>query len=134
MENHRRAPLRAFALLLLLPALLAPCGCEKARDLLDRIAGMMESSPRGGRRSPLVSDRERIVRKFGQPREKIGVGRGAHTENGVTYDRKWNYYYPSKRGAGSTMRTVYFLNERFVGSVIRRPGEKARKERVRFTY
>jgi hypothetical protein len=125
---------RTLTAVVLFPALLAPCGCDRVQELFGKIGELMQASAPSGRRSALVSDHERILRKFGQPKEKIGVGTAPHTENGVRYDRKWNYYYPARPGSKPAMRTVYFLDERYAGSVIRQSDGKIRKEQIRFSY
>lgn len=135
MKNSPDRMRRALAALVLLPALLAPCGCDRVQEIFGKIGDRMQASVRtSGGRSADVSDHERILRKFGVPREKLGMGTATHTENGVRYDRKWNYYYPSSVGARPEMRTVYFLNGRYVGSVLHQPDGKIRKETVRFAY
>lgn len=125
---------RPLALALLLSAFPVLCGCERVQGVLDSLGAFLKTGASSGKRSGLVGDHERVVRKFGQPREKIGVGKASHTENGISYDRKWNYYYPARPGAKPAMRTVYFLNDRFSGSVIHQADGKIRKEDLRFSY
>ncbi|MEI6633271.1 MAG: hypothetical protein WCP22_05555 [Chlamydiota bacterium] len=125
---------RTLATVCVISSLLTLCGCDRVQELLGKIGDLVQPGASSGRRSALVSDHERIVRKFGQPREKIGVGTAAHTENGVRYDRKWNYYYAGRPGSKPTMRTVYFMNERYAGSVLHQPDGKIRKEQIRFSY
>ena len=125
---------RTLATVCAFSSLLTLCGCDRVQEILGKIGDLMQASAPSGRRSALVSDHERIVRKFGQPREKIGVGTAPYTENGVRYDRKWNYYYAGRPDSKPVMRTVYFLDERYAGSIIRQPDGKIRKEQIRFSY
>jgi hypothetical protein len=110
---------------------LALCGCDRIEEGLRSLTHSFRSS---GQRSAAVSDADRVLRKFGSPRERIGVGKAAHTENGIRYNRKWNYYYSTSPGKKQSMRTVYFLDDRFVGSVVHRPDGTIHRETVTFRY
>ncbi len=107
------------------------CGCE-------RIKGVLEKLP-FKKRAPVekaasFSDREKILRRFGNPNEKLGIGEAARSENGVRYNRKWIYYYSSRSPKMPSMRTVYFVDAKFTGSVIRQPDGTIIKEKIRFPY
>lgn len=106
-------------------------GCDRIREFVERMTG---AGTRGERKAAAVSDRERILSKFGEPNEKIGVGKAVHTEHGIRYNRKWNYYYSSGTGESPFLRTVYFMNDAFTGSVVRRPDGTIIKEKIRFAY
>lgn len=112
---------------------LASClfGCERVREVVERIASAVRSP---ARRSQAMADTERIVRKFGQPRQKVGMGKAGHTEHGIRYNRKWYYYYSSMGSPKPTVRTVYFMDDRFAGSVIQRPDGTIHKEEIKFPY
>lgn len=107
------------------------CGCERLKDVFDDLSRMVR--PRGEKKAR-ITDQDRVFNKFGEPRERIGMGTAAHRENGISYNRKWNYYYSSMAGKKPAMRTVYFMDDRFVGSVLRQPDGTVRKEKVRFSY
>lgn len=130
----RTGCIRGAAAALLLSGAGLCCGCDRLQGVLDSLGGVFGGATASGKKSALVSDHARVLRRFGEPREKIGVGRKPRTENGISHDRKWNYYYPSRPGAKPVMRTVYFLNDRCVGSVIHQPDGKIRKETFRFSY
>ena len=107
------------------------CGCDKVRATFDDLLSKIKPPPA---RSPRMTDAERILRKFGQPREKQGVGRAVRSEQGISYNRKWNYFYSVRPGEKPCMRTIYFTDDRFTGSVVHRPDGKIQKEDVRFPY
>lgn len=109
----------------------AGCGCERVKAIAARLREQFRSSPPA--RAP-ISDRERVLRKFGQPRERLGVGKAIRTEQGIRYNRKWNYYYSSRPGEKPVMRTIYFTDDRFTGSVVHQPDGTVRRENVRFAY
>ncbi|MDD5557643.1 MAG: hypothetical protein PHN82_10420 [bacterium] len=121
----------AALLALLAAALLALPGCERVEEAVREIAGRLRPPRRGG---TSMTDADRIIRKFGQPRQRVGVGRGAHTEHGIRHNRKWYYYYASPGGAGETVRIVYFMDDRFAGSVIQRPDGTLIRERITFPF
>jgi len=107
------------------------CGCERLKEALGNLSDMVR--PRRETKAQ-ISDRERVLNTFGEPRERIGVGKSAHRENGISYNRKWNYYYSSRAGKKPAMRTIYFMDDRFVGSVVHQPDGTIRKEKIRFPY
>ncbi|MCX6354631.1 MAG: hypothetical protein NTZ78_06980 [Candidatus Aureabacteria bacterium] len=107
------------------------CGCDRVKELFDKLADSIR--PSSGRKAE-VSDKDRILRKFGQPRERLGVGKTVHTENGIRYNRKWNYYYSGKSGEKPLMRTVYFIDDAFTGSAVHQADGTVRKEDIRFAY
>jgi hypothetical protein len=135
MTNHAR--IRGFlsvrlGLITAAAALLwGLCGCERLKETFDRLNLM--ARPRAERKAR-VTDRDRVLNKFGEPRERLGIGKAARRENGISYNRKWNYYYASPAGKKPAMRTVYFMDDRFVGSVLHQPDGTVRKEEVRFPY
>ncbi len=107
------------------------CGCERLKEALGDLSDMVR--PRRETRAK-ISDQERVLHAFGEPRERIGVGKSARRENGISYNRKWNYYYSNRAGEKPAMRTIYFMNDRFVGSVLHQPDGIVRKEKIRFPY
>lgn len=107
------------------------CGCERLKEVLDSLSDKVRAHREG---KTQLTDRERVLRKFGEPRERLGVGKAAHRENGISYNRKWNYYYSSRAGEKPAMRTIYFMDDRFTGSVVHQPDGSIRKEKIRFPY
>lgn len=107
------------------------CGCERLKEAFDDLSRMVR--PRG-EKTAQITDRDRVLNKFGEPRERIGMGKAARRENGISYNRKWNYYYSSMAGKKPAMRTIYFMDDRFVGSVLRQPDGAVRKEKIKFPY
>jgi hypothetical protein len=128
--RSRRATPARFALSFLAAALIASlCGCDRLTEAFRSLGDMVR--PRREKRAQLT-DRDRVLNKFGEPRERLGVGRAAHRENGISYNRKWNYYYSSRAGTKRVMRTIYFMDDRFAGSVIHQADGSIRKEKIRF--
>jgi hypothetical protein len=107
------------------------CGCERLKEFLGDLGDRVRAH-RGTKVH--LTDQERVLRKFGKPREQLGVGKAAHRENGISFNRKWNYYYSGKAGEKPAMRTVYFMDDRCTGSVIRQADGSIRKEKIRFPY
>ena len=107
------------------------CGCERLKEALGNLSDKVWAHREGKTQLP---DRERVLRKFGEPRERLGKGKSARRENGISYNRKWNYYYSSRAGEKPAMRTIYFMDDRFTGSVIHQPDGSIRKEKVRLPY
>jgi len=121
----------ALAFLCCMALAIGLCGCDRVKEVFDKLA---DSIGRPSGRRAEVSDKERVLRKFGQPRERLGVGKTVHNENGVRYNRKWNYYYSNKAGGKPLMRTVYFVDDTFTGSVVHQADGTVRKEDIRFSY
>lgn len=135
MTNHarmRRLIVTRLGLMAAAAALLMGLsGCERLKEAFDGLSDLVR--PRGGKKAQ-IADQERVLNKFGEPRERIGMGKAARRENGISYNRKWNYYYSSMAGRKPAMRTVYFMDDRFVGSVLRQPDGAVRQEKIRFPY
>jgi hypothetical protein len=132
-HTHVRRPLLArIGVISIAVALIGSlCGCERLKEALGNLGDMVRTRRE---KKTQLSDHERVLRKFGEPRERLGVGKAAHRENGISYNRKWNYYYSSRAGEKPAMRTIYFMDDRFVGSVLHQPDGSIRKEKIRFPY
>jgi hypothetical protein len=125
---------RRGLIVMLLSLSVCACGitaCERIKGILENIS-FKKRSPE--KKSAKRTDRERILKKFGEPHEKLGIGSTVHTEHGVRYNRKWNYYYSSKTSNAPSMRTIYFVDDTFSGSVIRQPDGTILNEKVKFLY
>jgi hypothetical protein len=116
-------------------ALAMIISCGPGCDRIGEWAGNL-SFKKGGKKQEdeTFSDRQRVLRKFGEPHERVGIGKRINTENGIKYNRKWNYHYSSTDPKMSSMRTVYFVDDKFSGSVIRQPDGNVIKERIKFPY
>lgn len=110
---------------------LSAGGCDRVKEVVE---GFTRRGGAAGGKSGEMSDRQRVLRKFGEPAEKRGLGKAVRTEQGIRYNRKWNYYYSTPKGDGPSMRTVYFVDGRFSGSAIRHPDNTWVKENIRFAY
>ncbi|MCX6358021.1 MAG: hypothetical protein NT045_09155 [Candidatus Aureabacteria bacterium] len=132
MDGVRRHCHSRRALLVISMLALSVQGCDRARELFEHFTEAIRSG--GHSKKGPLSDHERILRKFGAPRERLGVGKAVRTENGIRYNRKWNYYYSGRPGKKPLMRTVYFVDEAFTGSTIHGPDGTVRKEEIRFAY
>jgi hypothetical protein len=109
--------------------LLCLGGCDRMKEAVGHISRRW----RGTEEKAGATDERRVLEKFGEPAEKLGLGTAIRTEHGVRYDRKWNYYY-SAGGKGPVMRTVYFARGSFTGSVIKRPDGTWTREEVKFAF
>jgi hypothetical protein len=128
----RRSSMARLGLITAAAALLVGlCGCERLKETFDKLSLMVR--PRAEDKAQ-ITDRDRVLNKFGEPRERLGIGKAPRRENGISYNRKWNYYYSSRAGSKPAMRTVYFMDDRFVGSVLRQPDGTVRREEIRFPY
>ena len=107
------------------------CGCDRVKGILEKLPFKKQAPVE---KSAKFSDREKILRKFGNPNEKLGIGETVRSESGVRYNRKWIYYYNSKSPKMPSMRTVYFADGKFTGSVIRQPDGTIIKEKISFPY
>ena len=129
LEKGRRVRPITRAACVAVAAFICSAGCDRVKDAVERFTHRKGPPAKGAE----VTDEQRIVAKFGQPAERLGIGTRIRTEHGIRYDRKWNYYYRAG-GPGPTMRTVYFARGSFTGSVIRRPDGTWIREKVRFAY
>ena len=123
---------RAFVLLALALLSCGPLGCDRIKEAVE---GLTASKKPFREKSEGFTDREKVLKKFGEPKERIGIGKAVHTENGIRYNRKWNYYYySSAKTKTPTLRTVYFVDDAFTGSVVRQPDGTIIKEKLKFPY
>jgi len=129
-EGSRRGFSVSLAVVCSVLVLAGAGGCDRVEGIYNGLRAKLSSSPR--KKPAAAGDRDKVLRKFGQPRERGGLGRAVHTENGVRYNRKWNYYYSSRSGKTPAMRTVYFVDDKFTGSVVRQGDGTIRKEDIRF--
>jgi hypothetical protein len=107
-------------------------GCERLKGMVSGFS--KKGKPAAKHETSRFSDRERVIAKFGEPKERLGIGKKARSENGIRYNRKWNYYYKSSDSTMPTMRTVYFMDDAVAGSVVRRPDGTVIKEKIKFSY
>lgn len=117
----------AFSVLL---CLFFSSGCDKIGE---SVKGLKDRFYARSPKSAYLTDTQRVITKLGEPKEKLGLGKSVRSEQGIRYNRKWNYYY-GKPGQAMTMRTVYFVDGKFTGSVLRQPDGTAQKETLVFPY